>query len=459
MLEIARSCCNAFKVAQRDADVGVNLKRIAVAYSGGRDSTALLHATLAAAALQDVEVVALHVHHGLSSEADGWLAHCERQCARWARAGMPVAFVAHRLIEHPAKGESVEAWAREARYGALRDMALASGAGIVLIAHHQRDQAESLLLQALRGAGVGGLSGMPRAMSSGGLTWLRPWLSTPRAQIEAYGRRNRLKHIDDDSNADSRFARNRLRLKVWPALTGAFEQAEASLATSAQWAQQANELATEIAALDLAVVAPEQGFEVPAWLALSPTRRSNALRAWVYRHHGAPAPVNLVSRLLEELPRVQAARWRLIGAELRLHRGVLRYVATNTSALNAPTSSPIETRLDVCGEGTYKLPGWAGALWVERVRDKGVSLSCLAKLELRARCGGEQFQSGPGRPPRSLKKQFQSFAVPSWDRNGPLLYSDGQLVFVPGLGLDARVISHAEQPMVDLRWQPSYDPA
>jgi len=228
------------------------MHRIAVAYSGGRDSTALLHATLAAASGQGVEVIALHVHHGLSPNADAWLAHCEAQCRRWARAGKPVAFAAQRLTDRPARGESVEAWARQARYRALRAMALAHAASIVLLAHHRRDQAETFVLQALRGAGVAGLSGMPRSVDRDGITWQRPWLDKPRAEIDAYVRRHRLKHIDDDSNADARFARNRLRLQVWPALVGAFEQAEASLATAAAWAQQADAVLDEVAALDLA---------------------------------------------------------------------------------------------------------------------------------------------------------------------------------------------------------------
>ena len=209
----------------------MNAGRIAVAYSGGRDSTALLHATLVAAAEQGIEVFALHVHHGLSPNADAWLAHCEQQCRRWARAGKPIAFAADRLTTLSAHGESIEAWARQARYRALREMALAHSVTIVLLAHHRRDQAETLLLQALRGGGVAGLAGMPRSVLRDGITWQRPWLDKPRAEVDAYVRRHRLKFIEDDSNADPRFARNRLRSQVWPALAAAFEQAEAAPGT------------------------------------------------------------------------------------------------------------------------------------------------------------------------------------------------------------------------------------
>ena len=424
-------------------------RRIAVAYSGGRDSTALLHATVQQAALNGVRVVALHVHHGLSPQADAWLAHGEAQCRRWAKRGLPIEFVAHRVTDSPAKGESVEAWARAARYSALRAMAQAHGVSIVLLAQHRRDQAETLLLQALRGGGVAGLAGMPRSAQRDGISWQRPWLDKPRAEIEAYLRRHRLRFIDDDSNADPRFARNRLRLQVWPALSAAFEQADAMLAASAEWAQQASAVLDEIAAIDLAQITAEDELVVSAWMALSTARRSNALRAWLRSRQGGGAPASLVVRLLDELPTRRSARWPLGQGELRVYRDRLRFepqAAPNRADVGA------EARLAVRRAGRYVLPGWQGALQVERVKEGGVPLAWLAHMELRRRAGGEQFQAGLGRPPRSLKKQYQAAGVPMWERSGPLVYSGGQLVFVPGLGLDARVIGLSGQPLVRLRW-------
>ena len=426
---------------------------VAVAYSGGRDSTALLHATAAAAKVYDVRVLALHVHHGLSPNADAWLAHCEAQCRRWSRAGRPIEFFAHRIEGAPAKGDSVEAWARKARYRALREMALAHGAEIVLLAHHQRDQAETLLLQALRGAGVAGLAGMPRSVLRDGISWQRPWLAKPRGEIAAYMRRHRLKHIDDDSNADPRYARNRLRLRVWPALLDAFPQADSSLAASATWAEQASAALDELAALDLAEIAMPQGFAVRPWLALSVARRSNALRAWVKQHQQIDrAPASLITRLMEELPASRAARWPIGAGELRLHRGVLRIEA------DAASASPMacrETALSIRRAGRHALPGWGGALIVARAREGGVPMAWLAQLELRARAGAEQFQAGIGRPPRSLKKQYQQAGIAAWERDGPLVYSGGQLVYVPGLGLDTRVIGLPGQALASLRWVPT----
>lgn len=427
---------------------------IAVAYSGGRDSTALLHATLVQAAAIGVDVVALHVHHGLSPNADRWLAHCEAQCQRWARRGLPVRLAARRLTDRPARGDSIEAWARRERYRALREAALEAGASAVLLAHHRRDQAETVLLQALRGAGPAGLAGMPARVERDGVVWLRPWLARPRSEIEAYLRRHRLAHIDDESNVDPRFARNRLRLEVWPALSVAFADAEVTLAATAAWAAEASDALSELAGLDLAATSNERGLDVPSWRTLSAARRSNVLRAWLKRAAagGQAGPASLVLRLLDELLVQRSARWPHPAGELRLYRGLLSFEVHSAPVARIGEATR-EATLQVRRAGTYRLPGWGGSLRVVRVREGGVPLAWLGRVELRAREGAEQFQAGIGRPPRSLKKQFQSAGIAAWERAGPIVYSGGQLVFVPGLGLDARVIGVRGQPLVTLHWE------
>lgn len=415
----------------------------------------MLHATLAGATRLGVDVLALHVHHGLSRNADAWLAHCEDQCRRWARRHPNLQLVSHRLTARPAEGESVEAWARRARYRVLREMALGQQVDVVLLAHHRRDQAETLLLQALRGAGVAGLSGMPRRVLRDGIEWQRPWLHQPREAIDAYVRRHRLKHIDDESNADTRFARNRLRHDVWPSLAKAFPHAEAALSTAADWAQEASAALEELARIDLVRVAVEVpsgtaiGLALSPWLELSVPRRSNVLRAWLKARLGAPAAASLVTRLMAELPAVRSARWPVASGELQLHKAVLQHRASQPQP--APRVAR-EATLSVRCAGTFALPGWGGRLQVTRVTEGGVPLAWLAHLDLKPREGAEQFQAGMARPPRSLKKQFQSMGVPAWDRDGPLVYSGGQLVFVPGLGMDARVTGLPGQALVSLRW-------
>lgn len=428
---------------------------VAVAYSGGRDSTALLHATVAAAQAQGLRVVALHVHHGLHPGADAWLQHCEAECRRRAALGQPLAFATRRLTARPAPGDSIEAWARRERYRALREMALAQGATLVLLAHHRRDQAETFMLQALRGAGVAGLSGMPREVRRAGVLWVRPWLDLPRTAIEAYVAEHGLTHVDDTSNADPRFARNRLRLQVWPALEAGFPQAEPCLAAAAAWAQQASACLDELARMDLAGgVSGPKGLHLAGWARLSPARQSNALRAWL-KSQGVPSPpAQLVERLLHEAVAPGNARWQLAGRELRRYRGWLAVVAPAAALQGAP-----EAELSIRRAGRHRVPGWAGTLLVERVASGGIALRRLASVRAVGRAGGERFQIGPGRPARTLKKQYQALAVPEWERDGPLLFCDDELVFAAGLGVDARAVAPQGEVQVRLRWMPDASPA
>jgi tRNA(Ile)-lysidine synthase len=418
-----------------------------------------LYATIAAAEPLGLRVLALHVHHGLSAEADRWLAHGKAQCMRWARRGRPVEFVAHVLTARPVRGESVEAWARQVRYRALRQMAVERGVDLVLLAHHRRDQAETFLLQALRGGGVAALSSMPRQVRRDGVSWARPWLDVPREAIDAYVRRHRLSHVDDDTNDDSRFARNRLRAQVWPALIGAFADAEASLADAARWAQEAAAALAELAAIDLPVVCIEDALDIAAWRGLSPARQSNVLRVWLRERSGKAPVAKLVERLMKE-PRGQGAMaWPMPSGRLRSYRGRLRYEAGVASPLPSPRPSPAGGRggriaVDLSRAGVHEIAEWGGALVVERVKAGGIALTMAARLELRVRAPGDRFQAGPGRPPRSFKLQYQAAGVPAWERNGPIVCRDGMPIYVPGLGIDARALAQPGEVQVSLAWLP-----
>ena len=175
---------------------------------------ALLDAALDCAAARALTVVAVHIHHGLSPHADAWARFCADLCDACS-----VSLCERRVIVPRGPRRSVEAEARRARYAALAECALAENAHAVLLAHHQDDQAETVLLQLLRGAGPQGLAAMPEArIDATGLKWLRPLLDIPRAAIDAYVNERRLAWVDDDSNADIRYTRNALRSTVVPAL-------------------------------------------------------------------------------------------------------------------------------------------------------------------------------------------------------------------------------------------------
>jgi tRNA(Ile)-lysidine synthase len=425
---------------------------VAVAYSGGRDSTALLHATLTIAAERDLRVLALHVHHGLSSLADVWLNHCEAQCRRWSDDGLPVQFFSHRITTQPASGESVEAWARAQRYAALQAMAGAEGADLVLLAHHQQDQAETFLLQALRGAGVAGQAGMPGQVLRADITWARPWLGRTRADIEAYVAAHNLAWVEDTSNADPRYGRNRLRNSLWPELTASFPQAERMLAVAAKWAQEAQSCMQDLARIDVGEIAPDgKALLIKSWLRLSEHRRRSALREWLLQQSGEMPKVHLTQRLMDELAFAGPAHWQLPQGRLHRYRGELSFSRTQVPSELPPP--PRESDLVIDRAGEFVLPGWGGVLTVQPVERQGLCAALPCRLLLRPRHAGASFQMGSGRVPRSLKKQYQAAGVPEWSRVGPLMYRGPELVLVPGLGIDARVWAAHGEPQWGLTWR------
>jgi tRNA(Ile)-lysidine synthase len=420
------------------------LRCVAVAASGGRDSTALLHCTRQAAAALGLQVLALHVHHGLNPDADAWWAHVQRQCQRWG-----VSFIGRRLSTQPAVGDSVEAWARRERYAALHAMAVAAGCDLVLLAHHRRDQAETWLLQALRGGGPSGLASMARQATTDDLCWVRPWLDMPREAVEAYVRRHRLSHIEDSSNDDVRFARNRLRAQVWPPLLQAFPDAEVTLCAAATRSHEAAALAREVAGWDLPTIQCGADMHIGRWLLLPPARRLNALRAWLSQtlQRGPPQP--LVDRLCHELPSCRNGQWDAPSAQLRVYRGVLSVTAAllPTPAFGGPVV------LDLSQPGRWAVPGWAGHVITAPVNSGGIATAQLTSVQAQARRGGEQFQLARSSIPRSLKKQYQARGVPAWQRDGPLLFSpQGALLFAPGLGVNGSAQAAAGDAQLGLSW-------
>ena len=431
----------------------MNRCRVAVAVSGGRDSMALLHCTARAAHAQfaagSIEVWALHVNHGLQPAADEWSALVEQTCRRWAGRGLPLRFAACRLEGKPPRGDSVEAWARAGRYRELAVMARVARCAVVLLAHHRGDQAETFLLQALRGAGPSGLASMPASAERDGLLWERPWLEQPRAAIEAYVRRHRIRFVDDASNADPRFARNLLRAQVMPALSAAFPDAEARLAAAARQAALARSLIDGVANDDLAAVSDTESLQLVRWRKLSTDRRRESLRAWLSRRTGRGPTETLLARLMNELPATPPARWLLEGSELRRYRGRATVVVVTPRGVPELPSHSFSGAV-----GDHAVAGCGASLSVQEVAIGGMPLALLRDARWQPRRGGERFCRALGTPARSLKKQFQAAGVAPWSRDAPLLVAaDGTLLFVPSLGADARALAAPGSPRVSLTWR------
>ena len=264
---------------------------LAIAYSGGADSTALL---LAACAWRPGQVSAIHVHHGLQAAADSFAAHCSAVCA-----GLGVLLHTARVDARHQSGQSPEDAARNARYSALADGARALGVQSVLLGQHADDQVETLLLALSRGAGLAGLSAMPATFERAGVLFARPLLELPAASLRAWLLEQGHIFVEDPSNTDERYTRNLIRARLLPALQEAFPAFRSTFARSAAHAAQAQSLLDEVAAQDLALTG--QPPAIAALQALSRPRQANVLRHWLRMAHGATPSTAQLEQLLDQV--------------------------------------------------------------------------------------------------------------------------------------------------------------
>lgn len=271
---------------------------LAVAFSGGADSTALL---LACALKWPGQVAAIHVHHGLQPAADDFARHCEQFCATWK---VPLT-VRHVDARHES-GQSPEEAARKARYSAigsaLRDTTVAMACRSVALAQHADDQVETMLLALSRGAGLPGLAAMPERWERDGIAYHRPLLAVHAADIRAWLARHAVAFIEDPTNADQTLTRNRIRARLLPALDGAFARFRETFARSARHAAQAQQVLVEVAREDAVVcAAPGGGVVIAQVQALSRPRQGNLLRHWLKTSHGATPSAAQVDELLDQI--------------------------------------------------------------------------------------------------------------------------------------------------------------
>jgi tRNA(Ile)-lysidine synthase len=285
-------------------------KPIAVAFSAGADSTALL---LAAHARWPARVVALHVNHGLQLAADAFEATARATCL-----ALGIDFLTQRVVAAHSAGQSPEDAARQARYRALAAMANEVGAAGVLLGHHADDQAETLLLALSRGAGLPGLAAMGDAFERHGARFGRPLLDLPAVALREWLHAVGQPFVDDPSNADTRYTRNRIRSLLTPAWANCFPGFQPMLARSARHAAQAQTLLDELADLDL--VQTGEPPAIAALQALSASRQGNALRRWL-RRSAQVAPSD--AQLTELLAQIADCRTRGHSIRMRLASGTL----------------------------------------------------------------------------------------------------------------------------------------
>ena len=397
-----------------------------LAFSGGVDSCVLLHALVQAKTTLTFNLQAMHVHHGLSPNADAWADFCAKTCAVYQ---VPFEFVKVKVKRSAASG--IEAAAREARYQALYE----AHADYILLAHHQDDQAETLLLQLLRGAGLKGLSAM--AAQDADRLLLRPLLDIPRTEIEAYAKRANLAWIEDESNHDTYYDRNYCRHEVMPVLKARFSAASATLARSAAHIAEAAHLLDQLAQMDAQACVLEGCMNVELLTALSFPRAKNLFRWWLSnKGFLAPSKDRLDDMLTQLINAGTDATIKVMldkanDSYLRRYQG-FAYIESNHPEHTS------EIAMVWQGEDTLTMPDGTQLVF-ERKNGAGLAIDRLGvyKLRIANRQGGERFKPDLARPTRTLKYLLQEANMPPWLRERlPLIYLDDTLAVVPNIGVD-----------------------
>lgn len=398
-------------------------RHLLIAFSGGLDSTVLLHRLVSLRARQpDIVLRAVHVHHGISSLADDWVTHCQTICNAW---DVPLQVCRVTLEQN---GQGLEAQAREARYRALATVLLPGE--ILLTAQHQDDQCETLLLALRRGSGPAGLAAMPARLNFADTTLLRPLLNTSRHELEAWAIMHKLSWIEDESNADDRFDRNFLRLRVLPQLNARWPHFSRAVARSAALCGEQERLLDEL--LEAAfngLLGPEQSLLLTPLMAMSEVRRNALLRRW-FAHVNAPMPSRAaLSRIWDEVACARedaAPRLRLGEYEVRRYRDALWWVkyrapldtfCLSWSDIQCPLSLPQ-------GLGLLQWSAKGNAVRLPR-KDERVSVRFTTQGMIHI-VGRERG--------RSIKKLWQEFGVAPWQRTTtPLLFYGEQLITACGV--------------------------
>ena len=408
--------------------------QLAVAFSGGLDSTVLLHATIKAHGKKNVH--AFHVHHGIQKEADQWQAHCKAVAKK---------FGCHFDTRNVKlnKPSNIESQARNLRYESLTQMCQAHNIQDLLLAHHLDDQAETVLIQLMRGAGLPGLSAMPQVKSKELIHLWRPFLNMRRKDLEIYAKEHQLTWIEDPSNQDESYRRNAIRKSILPALEKFQEGAIENLSRSAKHLAEAQELLNQLADIDLGLIEVKEGLSKTNLIRLyktSQARASNALRRWLSKNGLAYPSEERLTAWWSELQQTRPdskLQWDHDQQVIRLWRGHLTITQDSSST-------------EVMGEWVFKKitanskkPGIAKDRF-EKAKKKGL-------INTMAREGGEKFKVDSKRPRRSLKNLYQEADIPPWQRDVPLLYIGEELVAVAGIGISADWLV-TEGPRISPEW-------
>ncbi len=418
-----------------------------LALSGGLDSVVLLHLLAEAKTKIPFTLHALHVHHGLSPNAESWAEFCAAQCSQ---LDVPLKIVHVHVAKNPDYKNSeqgIEAEARQLRYQALFDYTIDERLpDFVLTAHHQDDQAETLLLQLFRGAGVKGLASMAAVDKPRRL--LRPLLNVSRQTLQDYALQRHLAWCDDESNDNTQYDRNFLRHEVMPVLASRFKGLQAVLARTAAHMAEASEMLEALAAQDAEKILTDNTLCLQGLSQLSHARAKNLLRWWFAQNDIAMPASDYLNEIIAQLLQSK----KDADLDIKLQHLVLRKYQQRAYLCPDIPVQPFDLVWN--GEPELTLPN-GGKLLFREVVGAGLALKHGAtKLRITNRDGGERFKPDALRPTRTLKYLLQEINMPPWQRiRIPLIYWHDQLACVPGVGVTHELQAQAHESGLEIVWQ------
>jgi tRNA(Ile)-lysidine synthase len=406
------------------------MNSMTVALSGGVDSVVLLHLLYQLQKKYHFTLKASHVHHGLSKNADQWAKFCEALCRKFS-----IALEVHHIQLPKKKSLGIEGEARRLRYEKL----LQAKTDLVVLAHHEDDQAETFLLQLIRGAGVKGLSSMAHFDEHRHL-W-RPLLNTSRIDIKSYAKQHQLKWIEDESNQNIDFDRNFIRSKVLPILKNRFNHIIKVISRSSSHLAEAQHLLDDLAKIDLKSylksIKYKHKLQVKTLNKLSLYRAKNVLRYWLEINDQMMPSKDLLDELLRQV--LTAKKDADLKIQISKAFEIRRY---QDEIYIVPKQQKIQKNYEMSwmGEPEIILPNGQKLIF-KKVNGKGINLKFLKnkKLIIRNRQGGEFFKPDSKRPTKKIKQILQESDLPPWERqNLPLIFVGDDLAFVPNFGVDVK---------------------
>lgn len=427
---------------------------LTIAFSGGLDSCVLLHVLAGLRQSVGFLLTAHHVHHGLSIHADAWVDFCQTRCKQ---LNIPLIISTVNVDSNSCLG--VEAAARKARYAALMNQ----NTGFVCTAHHQDDQAETLLLQLARGAGVKGLAAMAPMDAKRKL--LRPLLNTSRTTLESYAKQYQLAWVDDESNLNQKFDRNFMRHSILPIFMRQYPSIKQNLARTAAHLAEANHLLDELAEQDAKACFNDDltinTLLLPPLIGLSHSRINNVLRWWLAQNDVRMPSTSQLQQITQQLfnaksdaaIKIRVTQENFSGDDesspelmLRRYRHCAYLVAETTA--NAPIDAVWKN------EQVIHLPNQSYLSFSQKLGE-GIAIKHLnnKQLLIKNRVGGERFKPDLNRPSRSLKVALQTSSVPPWQRAQlPLIYLEDTLAIIPDIGVDAHLKAATDEMGLLVSW-------